>query len=118
MSTHWDVHCLDCNEDLGLHENHAERAMASLVAAAPGLANFASWTAIGNVSVRGEAFGDYSTIDLSFFVKHLGHRLIPQDEYGGFPEDCGKVFTCDGCSIRHTCHLPPGHEGACARVRP
>jgi hypothetical protein len=112
MSTYWDVHCLDCNEGLGLHANHAEDGMNRIVQAAGALADFAK--ACPGISIDAAQFDLYTErgmVDPAWFAKHRGHRIVARNEYGAISNQCGFRGTCTKCGHWFTCNRTPGHEG-------
>lgn len=110
MSTYWDVRCLDCNEESGLHLNHGDDACRALIKVRDGLAGLAEfdhWSEL-NVSVSGEI----GHVDPSFYKKHAGHVLAPVSEYGQIGGDCEKYEQ----HVRGYCRELKDHDGVCRFV--
>lgn len=90
MSTHYQVRCIDCNEEGGIWINRGSDEAQFLAE------NGALFKAIGlkMVEERGKhrhvpltiSLCDFAregyTVDLDFFVAHGDHRLVAVDEYG------------------------------------
>lgn len=118
MSTDWDIYCLDCEEGMGLnnwdhHERDVQDACRPEAAAA-----LAALARVGLEMVDGiRPSSSMTSLDLSFYVKHEGHRLAPRSEYGEILGTCGKDIVCEHCGRRayERCRLPMGHEGMCAK---
>jgi hypothetical protein len=111
MSTYWDVHCLDCNVESGLHLNHGDDTCRDLIEFRDAIAMIAdiqakmakSWTEI-SISVPGER----GHIDQDFYKTHAGHALAAVNEYGQIDGDCNER----GPAFDYVpCPLPEGHEG-------
>jgi len=125
MSTDWHIRCLDCKVTHRFDEaNHQRSLMAALCRNAAAIAGLSDLMADAEVEVRFAAgyTGCYGEIDVGWFKTHLGHRLVPIDEYGNLADCCNKRVRCTTCNgDDRTCYLPVGHDGDCdptARVRP
>ncbi len=117
MSNHWSVHCVDCNDDHGNPRNHAEDGMVALIA------HREVWELVGErapdvseLSYDGRVLSGYRVIPF-WFLKHRGHVLAPQSEYGYLLDDCTKQFTCGECNTVHTCRRKKDHTGGHSRIR-
>lgn len=120
MSTYYDLKCLDCNDVLDIHANHAAVQIQELIEAAPGIA------ALGKThphvlidykntfSIYGERGG---AVEAGWFAKHDGHRLTPFDEYGMVPTQCYKYVTCGECGSGLHCSKDRDHEDPCQMQR-
>ena len=53
----------------------------------------------------------YGSIDTAWFRQHLGHNLLPVNEYGRLLNQCHDYAPCDDCEHRYPCVLEDGHEG-------
>lgn len=109
MSCDFDVFCLDCNANLGLQDwNRRSNEVQALIANAPAIAALAPLARSGFTLEHFDR-----NVPIEFFAKHLGHRLLPRDEYGGFLDECGAQFACLGACGNHwlTCRLVRDHEG-------
>ena len=111
MSCDWNVYCRTCNEEHSFNDaNHMEQEMAALVKHAGAIAALAplfdesQWIEMN----LGRHWG---TISPRWFAKHLGHDLIPRDEYGRFLDKCPEWVKCGKCGANHHCTLAYGHEG-------
>lgn len=111
MSTYWDIKCRTCNVKAGAYnQNHAESQMwdiikhaAAIAAAAPVLAAFGC--------TDGLDIGVGWRPDAEWFVKHLGHDLVPVNEYGEESGQCSGQVVCDSCGTHHNCKADRGHAG-------
>lgn len=58
---------------------------------------------------------DGRVIYTSWFKQHLGHNLVPINEYGTLMGVCGRGLQCPTCryGIQQKCTLAYGHEGPC-----
>lgn len=115
MSTRYDIICETCGEILRVCDNNgADEMMLTLCRNADEIAAMADvLDAIGG-TVRVEWMRDYETLDVAWFRKHLGHELIPIDEYGAKMNACQKYtrIQCEGGHI-HGCGLERDHDGEC-----
>lgn len=111
MSTYWDVRCLDCDAESGLHLNRGDGTCRDLIKFRDGLATIAdvaasmtkSWTEI-SISVPGEI----GHVDPNFYKSHTGHVLVAVNEYRQIDGDCN----ARGPAYDYvSCPLPEGHEG-------
>lgn len=108
MSTYWDVVCLDCGEDAGLHLNHGSESLRALIAKREPLAALAD----AEVDIKIIIPGERGYVKLEFFKKHVGHVIAPVNEYGDINGDCNELhmtgpYSTDGAR----CRLPEHHEG-------
>lgn len=55
-------------------------------------------------------------IDTYWFKQHLGHQLIPIDEYGVLLGQCRKRIECEA-GYNHDCQLDRDHEEPCSSKR-
>lgn len=119
MSNHWDILCLDCNEEHGFDSsNHADDAMRAIVRAAPALAAFAATEALlGETLVDVEVTCSKGRLRTAWFAKHAGHRLAAVDEYGRVDGTCGKRLECE-CGRGHYCKRDKDHDGDCSIKAP
>jgi len=105
VSTYWDVRCLDCNAESGLHLNWGLRQCRGLIQCRDALAALAdselSATADIDISVPGER----GHVDVSFYKTHAGHVLAGVSEYGQIDGDCNEN------SGRGYCRSADKHEG-------
>ena len=109
MSTYWDVRCLDCDVESGLHLNHGDGTCRDLIKFRDGLASIAavaeatasSWFEI-SISVPGEC----GHVEPAFYKTHAGHALAPVSEYGHIDGDCN-----EWSSSRGYCRLADKHDG-------
>lgn len=102
MSTYWDVVCLDCGDESGLHLNHGDDACRELVKAKIALTVLALADITDlSISVPGER----GHIDLSFYMKHSAHVLAAVSEYGEIDGDCNDY------SGPGRCRREPNHSG-------
>jgi hypothetical protein len=116
MSTHWDVCCVDCKSDLGLHGNHQEAAANSIARDAARLAT------VPGLVVDAEATYDFygecgKTFRTDWFVTHAGHQVVARNEYGAISGRCSAYVACAACNATGTCNLLPGHDGPCFPFR-
>lgn len=109
MSNYWELYCRDCDsEHTFTNSNHCDKEIAALIKHADAIATMAG-TGI-------ELKCDLGQLDADWFLRHLGHNLIPRDEYGSLMGSCGKYFDCKDCKHPHQsrCVLPYKHEEACS----
>lgn len=111
MSTDWHIHCVDCNVTHRFDDaNRRDRLMLTLIKHADSIASL--------VELLEEAGGDvelktfWGRIDAAWFRAHLGHNLMPIDEYGHLLDQCAKRIECT-CGALHWCSLKKDHEGPC-----
>lgn len=115
MSTYWDVVCLDCDKDSGLHLNWGQHTCRDLIRGRDALAALANFDVCDlQLSVPGET----GHVDAAFYKEHAGHVLAPVSEYGDIDGDCNELrltgpSTTDGAR----CRLAPKHKGDHAYVR-
>lgn len=115
MSTDWNVYCRTCDDVHSFSDaNHMDRDMVALIRHAEDIAALAPLLADEHVGHRIEfTLGSYGTIDPAWFKAHLGHDLVPRDEYGRCLDQCSERWTCTFCKKAHWCTLKPGHEPPC-----
>jgi hypothetical protein len=83
MSCDWDIYCRTCEDNHGFSDaNFQEDLMWLLIANYKEIAALDSLINNGVAEVQLKCF--YGYIRPEWFVKHLGHELIPQSEYGDF----------------------------------
>lgn len=118
MSTDWHIHCVDCKATHHFDDaNHREPLMLALCRHAEAIATLADLfadTDAFDVELRTMN----GRIDPTWFREHLGHQLLPIDEYGTLIGQCWKYVDCGHCRQRQHCGLPRDHEGACAVEAP
>jgi len=112
VSTYWDVRCLDCNEESGLHLNWGADTCRGLVQFRDALAALADSVLVATDYIMITVPGEIGRVDPSFYKKHAGHVLAPVSEYGDIDGDCNELrstgpHTTDGAR----CRLPEKHEG-------
>lgn len=115
MSTDWNIYCRTCDEEHSFDDaNHMEDDMAALIDCARSIADLAPLLANDRVGHKIEfTLGRHGSIDAAWFAAHLGHELVPRDEYGRCSDQCGKRVRCAGCRVSHLCTFKPGHEPPC-----
>jgi hypothetical protein len=107
MSRHWDLYCVDCDEEFGFDWNHGEERLLDLLEvrfwfeACPNL----SWASRIDVGTTESL--------IRWFKKHEGHTVTPRDEYGVLYGKCRERVKCGACSAQHRCVLKEGHSGEC-----
>lgn len=110
MSTDWNVHCVDCNSTSRFQDaNHQDELMAHLckhAAAIAGLADLQKDAGSTNVELRTY----YGLVDVSWFLEHRGHRLVPISEYGDLLTQCIEYVRCV-CGSMRRCTRDSGHDG-------
>ncbi len=111
---------MDCDEEMGIGDaNHKEDFMWDLVDLAPQLA--ALGEAVNRLPEnRGSAdspvfmlcnWAQNMKADVSWFVKHRGHKLRPKNEYGDWSGQCPEKVVCGECATYQKCCFQIGHEG-------
>lgn len=116
MSTDWNIRCRDCDEVHGFDDaNHREDLMAVLIEHAAAIAALAPLLkATSSIASDVELRTPWGAVDVDWFAKHLGHRLVPHDEYGRDLGQCWKSVPCSECKCSHRpCTLALDHEGGC-----
>lgn len=115
MSEDWNVHCLDCNETEHFNDaNHRDDLMAALCRHAKAIAALAPlFKDPGNWLGALEFRTSWGPVDVDWFVKHAGHRLVPISEYGGFMDQCPEYVDCV-CGRSQRCTLQPEHAPPCS----
>jgi hypothetical protein len=84
-----------------------EEEMFAIIRHASAIAGLATLLEVTNVQLQ---LGYHNgSIDAVWFAKHLGHDLIPRDEYGRCADRCGEYVRCAHCVANHRCALPLGH---------
>lgn len=118
MSTDWNIKCVDCGDVHGFDDaNHMDQEMLILIKHADSIAALADLVAECGSIRLGFEYDNYGPIDPVWFRKHLGHQLMPIDEYGRLLDRCSERVTCGECETSHWCTLTLGHDGACKTVR-
>jgi hypothetical protein len=114
MSTDWDVHCLDCDDSLGL--DGTKNSVLVLIGDAPSLVElYETISSLPDLDIETRVYG--RQIALSWFGKHGKHRLIAKDEYGHLDDECGARFKCGHCDVDSYCKRARGHGGEHANRR-
>jgi hypothetical protein len=117
VSERWMIVCRTCKVDKdyegGMHQGLQE--MRQVFNARDALASLAekighSTVLLGSTNV---AHIEGYSIRPSWFLKHRGHDLVVQDEYGKIDGTCGEHVECDCGNIRY-CVLPLRHNGKCS----
>lgn len=116
MSRYWHLHCVDCKvTHIFDSANHMDEEILQLIKHSEAIAaldDLMRAPRCADVELR---FGPYGQIDTAWFREHLGHQMLPIDEYGEVlgQEKCWEYSTCsDG--HQHRCTLLRGHEGPCS----
>lgn len=105
MSTYWDVYCVNCKVEHGFDgANHAELEMAEICKHADAIA------ALSAFNLEIDLHCTYGRIKPWWFAEHLGHKLVPRNEYGEFLGQCPETVKCV-CGSRKRCTLPNEHGG-------
>lgn len=108
MSTYWDVRCLDCDVESGLHLNHGVDQCRGLVQCRDALAALADSELASVADIDVSVPGERGHVDLSFYKTHAGHVLAAVNEYRQIDGDCNE----HGPSYDYvSCPLPDRHEG-------
>lgn len=119
MSTRVDICCETCGEVLSIGDNNrAHDLMLTLCRHADEIAAMDDvLEAIGG-NVRLDELQDYVKLPVGWFKRHLGHELVPIDEYGLKLNACQKLtrIECEGGHTHH-CGLGRDHEGDCKLTR-
>lgn len=83
MSCDWDIYCRTCNESHEfLDANHQEDLMWLLIAHSKEIAALDPLINNSRFEVQLKCF--YGYVRPEWFVKHMGHDLVPRNEYGEF----------------------------------
>jgi hypothetical protein len=110
MSTDWNIKCLDCDDTHYFNDaNHRDREMAILVKHSKVISALAPLEEEFGYSLS-LSFGGYGEVDVRWFAKHAGHRLVPINEYGGYMDQCHEFVKCR-CGSSSRCTKLPDHEG-------
>lgn len=113
MSCDWKIYCRDCDTAHYFNDaNHQVDLMRSLIRHAPAIAAMAPVIEESGI----EVVTMWGRINPEWFARHLGHDLVPQDEYGKCDDDCGRAFRCSE-GEPHTCLRENGHPPSCLTKR-
>ena len=110
MSTYWHIRCVDCKNTHTFDcANHEEKLMLMLCRNAESIA------ALDDMMRDPESCDvklrtNYGEVDTAWFRSHLGHQLLPIDEYGHVLGQCLERVVCE-CGASHACDLSLNHEG-------
>jgi hypothetical protein len=111
VSCRWDIKCLDCNETHVFHEaNHMDGLMLALCRHPEAIAALADVFADVGQYTEIKIHTYHGSIDPTWFRKHLGHSIMPIDEYGRLYNQCQERIECN-CGGLHDCVLDINHEG-------
>ena len=114
MSCDWHILCDTCGERYSFDDaNHQENLMLAIIANAGAIAALAPL--FHNEAWDGVLLARWNgwRIDVDWFVRHCGHKLVPIDEYGHRSNQCRKAQIVCAAGYAHNCGLTDGHEGAC-----
>jgi len=111
MSCHWDLHCLTCNEGLGVHWNHGDDELRTILAKREILADIGALSKkLGFGPLRSEGPNWNNEFDIGWFDTHRGHDIRLRSEYGDIDHRCNHYWYCE-CETRKLCVRKEGHEG-------
>lgn len=115
MGTDYGFACIDCKDNYVLSDYRVWSDSCH-----DALAMLKELTALGKVIKDSDTFVSFHSnrLDLSFFVKHEGHRIRVVDEYGRVDDTCGADVVCKTCNHapwRWKCLRPIGHDGEHSR---
>jgi hypothetical protein len=109
MSADWHVHCLDCNDTQTFDDaHHMQGTMAALCKNAEAIA--ALVPLIRDGGALGLEVRNHGEVDTQWFAQHLGHRLVPINEYGEALGECSERVDC-ACGSPMSCKREYGHVG-------
>lgn len=115
MSTDWHIKCVDCDDVHRFDDaNHRDDEMVMLIRHADSIAAIAELQAEGVFQIDW-TYGHYGRVDAAWFKRHLGHQLMPIDEYGRLLDQCHDYVYCGECGTQHKCALKLNHDGPHAR---
>ena len=116
MSTSWDVRCIDCGEDAGVHASREPIRLYEIQSILQDAHKIALLRGVdSDLTLR---LIDV-VIPIEFFTKHAGHKLRPVSEYGEVDGTCAKDFTCGHCGSRlGQCDKDIGHSDPCGKRAP
>jgi len=109
MSTHWDIHCKDCNVDFDLDVNHGDQDMRDIIEHRALWEALAKIDQVDSVIWHGDRMWDRPIMH-RMFAAHAGHRLVARNEYGDELGQCLHRMACE-CGRGMRCRLPVGHDG-------
>lgn len=111
MSTDWNVHCVDCKSTHHFSDaNHQDELMLALCRHAEAIAALLELQKEARFDIQLRTL--WGDVDIAWFREHLGHQLLPIDEYGRLYQHCRERIYCGECKITaHQCALLEGHEG-------
>ncbi len=79
MSTHWDLHCKDCNAGAGLRWNHGDQDLLKFLQGnGVGIVARLSALEVDVMLVGSPKEGNL----LAFCAEHSAHRVVVRSEYG------------------------------------
>lgn len=113
MSTYYDIRCLDCNAESGLHLNWGADTCRGLILFRDALAALADGAGLaGAADISISVPGEIGHVNPSFYKAHVGHTLAAVSEYGEIDGDCNERrvigrHTTDGA----VCRALKDHEG-------
>lgn len=113
MSCDWWVYCRTCDEELSYPSlNHGEDTLTKLIRAAPQIVQIYEISkSVPDNLLTVDVQALHMSFDASWFKKHLGHDMVPRNEYHVCLDRCGVRVKCGECGTGHLCNLPVNHEG-------
>lgn len=115
VSCDWNIYCRTCDETHAFNDaNRLEAEMHVLIKYAAQIAALAPVQNECGVDVQ-FGFYSYGSIEPSWFARHLGHDLVPRDEYGRCADQCAEDVVCEHCGHRSRCARKLNHLGSHAQ---
>ncbi len=113
MSTHFDLHCRDCDEGCGFWINHGSDRLVRLWEHAAAWARMPPSLLEADLEMRllGDEAGGLRSLP-AFAAKHLEHDVLPRDEYGRWLDQCTEYLSCP-CGAKQRCEQAHGHDPPC-----
>lgn len=122
MGTSWNLRCVTCSVNLldEFERYPGPQELVSLIRNSEAVASLADLFADcpGEFELRSSYNTVSRPIDPVVFRAHLGHQLMPIDEYGRLLDACHQKFQCPHCATWHPCSLSHHHEGPHSYVKP
>lgn len=87
MSCDWYPYCLTCHESYDMWNCGKPDFILYLIANSEFIVKIGEFQSGTNVDIEVKSW--YGLIDPEWFKKHLGHQLVPKNEYGRYLDSNG-----------------------------
>jgi hypothetical protein len=100
MSCDWNIYCKTCGSWCCFADaNHALELMRHLIAHSGAIAGIADLCDDNKTQCTIKLLTSYGSVDASWFKAHLGHEVVPRNEYGGWDEEEHRPQFKDGTRV-------------------